>query len=206
MYKSEKFKILYFPVPKVGCTTTKRALNVAETGEEFDICIHKFNPTKQFKGLRLKQLNLNKYYKFAIVRDPVERFVSIYNGRILDKKDHLKNKVLLNKFDLPRQPTIGQFINRIDKFKRNKSIDHHIRSIVDYLGPNPDFYDDIFTLKDINKIIIPKLEGMCGFKLKFNMNRNKSHGGVKVSDLTPTQLRKIKELYAKDYYLYGKYF
>lgn len=206
MYRSEKLKILYFPVPKIGCTTTKRALHIAENNKIIKGDIHKISKSHVFKNIDFEDINIDDYYKFCIVRDPVKRFISIYNGRILGKKDLQNNTDLLKKFNLPQKPSLSQFVNRIETYRKNKSVDHHVKPQVAFLGKDSNFYDDIFNLKDINTIIIPKLESMCGFKIEFDMTKNKSEKIATIDELNVNQIKKIKDLYAKDYEVFGSYF
>lgn len=92
---SIKNKIVYFEIPKTGCTTIKNILLRAELGQ-FEALSDGFNDSDVHSlssSVLLRPFNLNPsmfdeilnskdFFKFAIVRDPVERLLSAYLDKI----------------------------------------------------------------------------------------------------------------------------
>lgn len=211
MYLLDRHKILYFPVPKNGCTTIKKALYFLEneiSKNQFVTGIHKINRTVLFKCIDFSDLNLDDYYKFCIVRNPVERFVSIYNGRLLldETQDILRNKEKVESLNLPLKPSLCEFVDLLHEYRKIPVIKHHTDRQVDFLGDDKSFFDEIYRMGEINTMLFKKLESICGFSLDFDMSVNKSVKIANPSELGPTQLNIIKDFYKEDYEIFGEFF
>ena len=209
MYISHKYKLLYLPVPKSGCTTTKRLLWYMDSGIKPPADgIHIAHVTQLFQkyGSIIKTLDKENYYKFCVIRDPVDRFISAYNHRVLVKGEIKDNSKVQNLPSLPNQPTFRQFLDNIKEYGSVVPvIKHHVDSLCEFLGEDPTIYDRIYKLSEINTELIPMLESKCGHSLELDMTINKSPHVIKREELPMNLIERIKNLYAKDYEVYGEY-
>lgn len=84
-----KHKISYYPVPKCACTSLKLVFFRIENGYDFRNFrvngkmryIHSFYASRKFANAR--DLDGDDHFRFAVVRDPVERLLSCYSNRVL---------------------------------------------------------------------------------------------------------------------------
>ena len=82
IFKINNKLICYNATPKCGCTTTKAMLMEASTDQDLNIStdnykfVHREHNTRNFSIEKAD-------FKFCIIRDPVERFVSGYSNRVI---------------------------------------------------------------------------------------------------------------------------
>ena len=206
MYISHGHKVLFMPVPKSGCTTVKKLLWYMDSGFYTDKNIHGSNPTKEFKEVSdiIRDKNLDGYHKFCVVRDPVDRLISAYNHRVLMLGEIRDCEQVRNTLNLPNEPTFQQFVNRLNDYKdKSEVIKHHVQPMCDFLGEDPEIYDRIYKMSEIDTDLVPLLESKCGHELKIKTFTS-SHT-IKRKDLPEHMINKIKGMFKKDYELYGQY-
>ena len=191
------------PVPKSGCTTIKKLLWYMDSGFPVKGDIHSASDTKDFNNLLkiLKDDKIKSYYKFCVVRDPVDRLISAYNHRVLAEREIKNNKNI----SIKSNPTFFEFVNNLNTYRRIPVINHHVSPMCRWLGTNANYYDKIFKLRDINTHIIPLLESKCGHKLAIDMSVNSSPHVIKRINISKDLEKKIKSIYKKDYNIFGKY-
>ncbi|KAL9969169.1 hypothetical protein ACROYT_G021354 [Oculina patagonica] len=94
----EKLKLVFCFIPKVSCTTWKRALYSAENkGEKVSFNPHSnslFSWLKDYSVVERKQI-LKSYYKAMFVREPFARLASAYRDKV--NKVWFKRFVIRNK-------------------------------------------------------------------------------------------------------------
>jgi hypothetical protein len=158
-----------------------------------------------FGILKVKDINDKSIYnyRFCIVRDPVERFRSAFVSRIMFHKDILvpRNLFIANQLNLKAEPSLEEFLNDFDKYKKIPDILRHFMSQVDYYGDDPDFFTDIFSIKDLPKIAV-FLSNFFGNEVKLLNKQRTKLDELKISE---KELKIIKELYKDDYKVYGSY-
>ena len=171
--------IAYHPTPKCACSSVKAMLNYAKyktSYEDFEE-LHKLYLTRKFVPFE------KACFKFCIVRDPVDRFISGYSNRVLFHKDI-------------EPVSFDEFVRNFDLYFKNPMINHHFLPQVYYIGKNPNYYSKIFNIKDMAEV--PKaLAEMVGFEIP---NFKEQTGG---SDKKPTpskeQVDFIRDFYKEDY-------
>lgn len=174
-------------IPKNACTTLM-ALSFKLENQSFN----KIHNEVHINNKLLKGFSVNNAYpKVAIYRDPIERFISIYNNR-----DKHENRCWGN------ISNIGDFIN-FAKAEQEKSICKTYKSngCDEHFIPQYKFYnlkdiDIIVQLKDLNSFIKEKLH------IINPINKNKSNGTLEKSQLTVNQIKEIINIYKKDYILF----
>lgn len=128
--------------------------------------------------------------RIALVRDPVQRFVSAYN--------------MICKNFLGSYP-VQKFIDNFDTLMwEHTYFRFHFKYQTCELGLNPNWYTDIFDIKEIKKFK-DKLENIYNLKLP-DIYLNKTSNGITVLDLTSDQINWIKNKYTLDYNIYGGWF
>lgn len=209
------YNVLYFGgeidfrlIPK-NCSSTIKVLWSDLYGlpyKETDIeNPHGYYPNRQTEYLRRKRfVNANGgmwrdgALKFAIKRDPIERWISTINFSI-QMKDYGKYAEFLN------LDWIDKDINDIAKDHRETGID----SIQDYgltelysqtyCGGDIRQYQHVFDIKDFDKCKA-LMENILDYEFPdIHATVSKDKAKWKFSDLTTTAIDDIKTLYRKDY-------
>ncbi len=131
-------------------------------------------------------------YRFCIVRDPVDRFISGYTNRVLWHK--VANLNL----------SISEFINNIDEICANhRNYEIHFMPQVRFYGKDPSIFTNIFNIKQMGQVKA-LLEEKSSQKLPdLHMQQN---GGIEKPKLTEEQINWVKERYKVDYEVFGKWF
>ena len=135
--------------------------------------------------------------RIAIIRDPVERFISAYKDRVKQRnKDSTREWV--TDFDF--------FINNIDYIRsRSRDIRNHTQSQTVSLGSNPAFYTDIILTKDIDTKLKQKIEEVSQVS---NVPTPREKNSDRIAQVVPTadHVKQIKKLFEDDYRVWGNYF
>ena len=82
---SDQYRLIYYSVPKVACTTIKTCIAKLENIETEDLGVHQKN--QAIKRLTIKESNAScykDYYRFSFVRNPWDRLFSCYKNKIYD--------------------------------------------------------------------------------------------------------------------------
>ena len=214
---------LYIPVPKIACTSLKHFFYEIKYGTSFPLAehrekfkhIHKWSKSQLFNEWQKNPLiqnkdSLNLAFKFCIVRDPIERVLSCYKNRVVYHKDlrDLDSKLFENA-NLKIEPDLNFFIDHLEEYMSvHSGIKHHARSIIDYLGPDPKFYDSIYDISEIYNSLYPRLLTMIpktDFKIKRLQSSDKISSLLNTS-LSASQTDQLQQLYHMDYMIYGDYF
>lgn len=140
---------------------------------------------------------LNREYKnypirFCVVRDPVDRFVSVFVNNF-------------NKDGSSPQITLDYVIQNIDVpefIQQNEKFVNHVRPQVQIYGQNTAAYTHIFNINQINQVKA-LIEEQSGLTLPdLHLNKNKPE---KVPSITEAQREWIRNRYQQDYTVYGKW-
>tara|TARA_B100001057_G_scaffold305555_1_gene305679 strand:- start:767 stop:1474 length:708 start_codon:yes stop_codon:yes gene_type:complete len=217
-------KFFYLPVPKNGTSSLKNLiffLNYDQMYKESEIYkilgIHAIYPTqhtlerkyvKPYNFLKthfkLKFLNYNSLF---ITRDPIERFLSGFNDRVL-----FQNKLKIsysNNFD-----KLNFFIDNFEKFLfENRDINWHFSSQYSFLNIYKKKYDKIIFIKlnNIEEFLVKYTKGLLKERVvkfydkdQYNFNSTKSKksiSAITVNDLNSRQIEFINSFYQKDFNL-----
>ena len=209
-----KHKIFYAAVPKVACTSLKRAFFELENGFPFQPYVangmerHIHNSAY---ASRLFQEHPAKHrtdlWRICFVRDPIARLLSAYSNRVLHHNE-LSEQAAGAKLDalgLAPRPDLETFVDNLaDYQKAHPSIWHHTRRAISFLGTDLNYYSRIYTLSEM-KAFEADIEVRTGTKMTVGHEQT---GGKKfrADDLSSKALKKLRAFYAEDYKIYGDYF
>lgn len=134
-------------------------------------------------------------YRFCIIRDPIDRFISAFANRVLFfKKISLKSG---KPFDLET------FISKFDYIQENSlDISVHFRPQYYYYG-DLDKFHHVYKMNELDKLK-KRLEEIFNTKLP-SLHLQKSHNVIKPV-LNENQIDWVKNKYSIDYDNYQKYF
>lgn len=220
----DNLNFFYLPVPKNGSSSIKNLIFFINYNQMFKetklseiLGIHTIYPTqhtldrKYVKPYNFLQayfkLNFLNYHSLFITRDPIERFLSGFNDRVL-----FQNKLKIsysNNFD-----KLNFFIDNFEKFLlENYDINWHFSSQYSFLRIYKKRYNKITFIK-LNKIrefLINNSKGLFKERVlkfydkdKFNFNSTKSKKNIlpiTVNDLNSKQIEFINTFYQKDFNL-----
>lgn len=164
---------------------------------EYGELIHK---REYFKGKGLGKHDWEPYdvpvapadYRFCVVRDPVERFISGYTNRVL-----WHNEGGLN-------ISVAEFIERFDSIcAENRNYKLHFTPQVRFYGEDPSIFTHIFNIRQMSQVKV-LIEERSGQQLPdLHMQQN---GGKEKPVLTKDQINWVKKRYEEDYEIYNKWF
>lgn len=216
----EKFKIAYFPVPKIACTSLKDLFFRLENnlGNSAGVCgdpvwpllingekinIHTLYQTKNFGAIDLTKYS--EYQKFAIVRHPVDRLVSCWRNRVIRYKE-LSSECIQNEIGnlqvAPPDPDFEEFVDKLHVYRRMKSIKHHTDLMANFLGTDVSVYTKIFRLDQISEFK-EHINGLTGLDLK--LNHLQTAPAIN-PNLSTRLIEKIERIYRVDFDTFGYLF
>lgn len=194
--------------PKVLSTSLKSLAFQLENGwdfRDFSIAgqwthIHYF-----YKARVFEPVNPAEYpHTVAFVRDPVERFLSMFRHRVRTKR--AKSRYHWEKAieaGLPEKPTVRQFIKEFEAYSTLiPEIRHHAAPQTEFLGNQDGYYSQIF-----NDATVPEFE--CLIEALSGSRATVPRKQVSTPDPTVAvskgELRWIRKRYAEDYQVFGSY-
>jgi hypothetical protein len=206
--------IAYFATPKVASTSIKLALYLLDTGQPWSTrCdngkwVHIHNGWKP-GGTYFKPLHQdNKAWRFAVIRDPVDRIISCYRNRVCYHNDLTASKINMSALEalgLPKQPTLNEFIVHLDGYRAvAPQIAHDTRLQCISLGPDLDYYHRLYKIEELSALP-DEIHAMTGTRIELPVEQS---GGPDVTrkSLSRRALAMIRHLFVGDYVLLKRYY
>jgi len=205
-----RYPIVYHATPKVACTSIKLALYELEYGKQFHpqkddngVWNHIHNSWQGGTPYFSPAPERERYFKFTVVRDPLERFLSAFANRVIYHGE-------LSAKNLPRlegelaglksNPSLSEFIADLDRYRAASwQIRHHTDPQIYFIGRTLAYYERIFSFAELTKI--PEaVRAAVGAQI---ILPHEQSGGPKltVADLSESEQQRISEFYAADYLL-----
>lgn len=151
-----KRKVLYIPIPKCASSSVKNFLAEAIVRQQMGEAVHReFNETNCIVTPAELTSLYRGYFKFAVIRDPLERVASYYSrnlrGGALKRKAFGQDQCL----GLATEPDLSQFLADFESyFQQFLDFRHHVAPMVGYLWPfagqDPEF--KLFTMAGVGQL------------------------------------------------------
>lgn len=200
----DAYKIAYMALPKAGCSTVKAALAQIDPdvtlppADRIDVHTwHAIYPTRRFRPHRWKPYQ--DYWRFAVVRDPARRLMSVYTNRVVEMQDlHNCRSILRGKVDLPKDPDPDFFFANLMAYCSASSvIRHHVLGAELFLGPKPLRFDRVYKTEELD-IFAQDLAARVGKPVDLP-HENRSDLTLRLDDLKYGTVRNIRNLLATEY-------
>lgn len=149
-------------------------------------------------------------FTFAITRDPVRRFLSMYSNRVVHHRE-LSNQgivgIELEKNGLLPDPQINELIDRLDEYMAARpSIFHHARPQHDFIGSDLSIYSRLADISEVDVVIneikeIWRENGLATYADAAKPLRREQTGGPKLGleVLTSESFERLLDYYKCDY-------
>lgn len=210
----KRYPIAYHATPKVACTSIKLALYELEYGKQFEsrqdengtlLHVHTWQGSPRFTPV----CNPETYYKFAVVRDPIERFLSAFANRVVQYREldgkHL-NALQGELARLKPNPSLTEFISQLDLYRAaSPPIRHHTESQIFFLGKDLSYYDRIFRFTELDQIP-SALRDAVGAHISLPHEQRGNGPKISRDDLSKSETQQISKFYANDYLLLTNFF
>lgn len=154
--------------------------------------------------------DMGAYYRFALTRDPIRRFLSMYVNRVTQKRELAANAPYAKSImqaGLPFDPDINMLVQHLDDYLGcHVSLLHHARPMMDFLGPDLSVYDRIADLSAMNTVVdeikthwcrLGMAERAATASVPARMQRCGARLGLEC--LTPRSFEKLLDYYHADY-------
>jgi hypothetical protein len=209
MILDPEHNLTIYDVPKGGGTTVRSWFEYSRKGR---LNIQKYNgyetqSTSSYRYMEGKYdiawFKPKKGKKIAIIRDPLKRFVSCYKDKIIrEAKGNRTQGWTIDKI-LDDFPNVFDRHPRFHTGTKIRYLKYHFVPMVDHLGRDPSYYDQVFWLSDMDGKIKEYLEDTWKVKLPPLHLRDQSKSKELV--LTNRQKQKIRDIYKEDYNIWCKY-
>ncbi len=204
-YKLPEHKMVFFFSPKSGGTSLRAFLFEIENGfafQDYRVQGKLYDANTLVTNNRYEIVNhkrFSNWRRFALVRDPVTRFLSGYSNRVGHYEELSEKQAgdLLEKHNLAPDPDLETFVDNYEGYKKcSKSIERHFRLQNNFVGDDTGYYERIFRLNKVNELI-DFVNKECGAEAA--MPRLQT-GGKKLSfdDLDRSMKSKIVNLVKED--------
>ena len=141
--------------------------------------------------------------KICVKRDPVDRFISCYNDKIIRE-----NWMQYGGYNI-KPPDINNFVDNFEFYVATYDTKHptaphlnylcyHFAPTYKILGEDLNYYDNVFNMWEISSKLKNYLEDKWNIELPPNHLRKQNTKSVELSN---DSIQKIKDMYRKDYEL-----
>lgn len=200
----ESIGIRIFTSPKVLSSTLKNLAFEIDTGKQFesfrangkDHWVHRYYPLRPLKNNELE----GEVLKIAIIRDPVDRFISMYRNRVLLRRPNSEEEfIVLPELGLELVPDINTLAVNLEAYREAvRDIRHHTTPQSVFLGKDLAVFDHVIWFSDIGKLTSLLEERTKSQLLLPHINRSSS---TFYERLSRESLGKLRDFYASDYEL-----
>lgn len=220
----EREKIAYFGVHKAAGTTVKNALFQVQEGRAWQPSDGPLHP--KFPSIPVKPEDFDRYrgyWTFTVIRDPVRRFLSAYQNRVLDHKDlTIQSNLKSDKSVAGRLRKLVGSYHPFPGFERQPSIENLIKHYADYcristhiyvhtcpskefIGDDLSYFDEVYTTADLDRLA-RDLTARTGQAISFEHHNKSASRPPKFEDLSQADQNFLIDHTQEDYALFKDYF
>lgn len=213
-YHLHEHRLTYISVPKVACTSLKSYFYEIENGKPFEpyrvdgtlFTIHKHAKSVRFSSIEPQKMVGHR--RIAVVRDPWRRVLSCYADKVVHggALDSVVFSSEQKKIGMVANPSLDNFVDFLEGYCAVSSmIRHHARPLSFYLGENPGFYDRVFALQELPKMIayveriIPRAPELR------HLNRRTAEKIAPTQEQINRNRPLVESAYREDLELYGEF-
>lgn len=204
-----KAGLSYISIPKVACTSLKTMFYAYENGQDFVPFVvneqmrhvHWLYPATRFEDLPRP---VSRTARYALVRDPVERFVSAYANRVIQSRDLSEARLgkLLRAVGLRPDPPFSEFVERFADYRNAAmTIRGHTHPQHYYLGRDPKYFERLFPLREI-QAFVDTVAARLDTTLTLPRMQTSRHW-MTAADVDEADKRRIRAHFEEDYDLFG---
>lgn len=213
-YVIDQFSLGVSLFPKTGSTTFKYFLYEAEHGQAFERenrHIHiwarknRIAPVKDCK------------YRLILIRDPIERFISCYNNKVLQMR--LLDNMEIGPLSLSNAerefpyPSFDEFVDNFPEIRKVPVINHHTKPISEFLGTRDlDVFSEVFTFDQMDNLA-ERINQITDANVALSHRQNSANNDwdkalkrADLSSLTPSQFNYLTRLYSAEYRFLNPYY
>lgn len=196
-------RLAYYCIPKAGKTALKSTMkHISDDGGSYhNYGDKRFSPLLRWQG--------RNRFRFTVVRDPVNRLVSAWSDRVGDRDDIRRSAIsvmLAKPLGLNPSPDLEEFVLNLRKYALiNDRIYRHVIPQTRYIGKQPDFYQAIYSIKQLNTLAA-QLSGLVGKEVQIQQLNASRSSKREQPVLSAEALACAQDFYRQDYDLYGRYF
>jgi hypothetical protein len=200
----QNFPIAYVSTPKVASSSIKMMLYELDTGDKWcdlvdrggaRIGIHRWRGHAPNTPLP----SLSGYFKFCVVRDPVQRLISAYRNRVVRQRQlHKVDPLVMSRLGLSPDPSLAEFVGQLASYQEaSPDILHHTSKQVRFIGRDLSVYSRVFQFEDFDDLEeeVARIAGRL-VNLPHRAKSTESTGSISNDLLTP-----IIAAYRDDYAL-----
>jgi hypothetical protein len=215
-----KKKIAYVPIPKNACTSLKIFFYELKNNVELKEHFTKIHGRFDYWAIDFDRFAEDrKFFKFIVIRDPIERFVSAYNNRVKMYRELSKGwfttnypnpEPFLKAFEersLSFDPAIGEFARRIEDYvELNHTIRHHFIPQHNFFHGRPEIFNKVYNIRQMSELA-SDIANRIGQPASFqNVQETKDlPNPARLSDLSAAELSHIQAYYQQDYRILSPY-
>ena len=155
-------RMAFFFSPKAGGTSLRAFLFHAENGfafRDYSVQGARIDANMLAANYRFNRIDhgaLADFRRFALIRDPIKRFLSGYSNRVLHYRElsiEAAGRDLLRE-GLPPDPDIGTFIeNYVGDLRCSKPLARHFLKQQKFIGNDPGYFERIFRLERVGELV-----------------------------------------------------
>lgn len=211
----ESHRVAFFGIHKAATSSVKLALYELREGREWSgdpMKVHPKFPNDRIDAGTLRAFS--DYWCFTVIRDPIRRFLSAYQNRVVDYRDLIRlpggrgrgAEVRATDLDLPQVPDIETFIANYDTYCRlSYSIFIHTCSSKVFIGDDLAYFDAIYTTAMLDDLQAD-LSRRANQPVAFRRVNESTTAPPRFEDLSPAAQAFLIDHTAEDYAFFADYF
>lgn len=152
------------------------------------------------------------FFRFAITRDPIKRFLSMYRNRVVFRRELSATAGCADALRAARlrfDPGLDEMVFRLEEYLAcSPVIFHHARPMMDFVGPDLSVYTRIADLSEVNHVVAEirgfwrsnDLRDKIADDPTIQLGRHQTRGPMySLSDLSPDSFNRLLSYYRRDY-------
>lgn len=204
-------KIAYMPLPKAACSSVKSALlsidpdnRLSEEARQgLGDGIHGIYETRRFRPHRWERFD--GWWRFAVVRDPLRRLLSVYTDRVVGRRELRSSRRLRRATHLTTDPDPDFFFQNLREYRDLASVvKHHVLPARLFIGPPPLRYDAVYRVGEL-PTLSAKLSELTGQEVLIP-RLNRSGERLHFDDLKPETQSVLRDWLVGEYEDLSPYF